>query len=102
MEHNMSYDDYYRTNSDWDVWKLDENYEHVTLWCRCNFDEWLDGRNTTTIDMYGRHVRELVISCSELVSPGINELKAAVTLKNAENVGDIRYVIEDYQDYKSE
>lgn len=102
MEHNMSYDDYYRTNSDWDVWKLDENYEHVTLQCRCNFDEWLDGRNTTTIDMFGRHVRELVISCSELVSPGINELKAAVTLKNAENVGDIRYVIEDYKDYKSE
>jgi hypothetical protein len=36
------------------------------------------------------------------VSPGINELKAAVTLKNAENVGDIRYAIEDYKDYKSE
>jgi hypothetical protein len=52
--------------------------------------------------MFGRHVRELVISCSELVSPGIDELKAAVTLKNADNVGDIRYVIEDYKDYKSE
>lgn len=97
MEHNMSYDDHYRRNSEWDVWKLDEDYEHVTLHCRCNFDEWLDGRNTTIIDMFGRHVRELIISSPELVTPDIDALKSAVILKNAENVGDIRYIIEDYK-----
>ena len=100
MVHNMSKDDCYRENSNWDTLQLDPEYEHNHFCCKCNYRELPGKTSNTIIDIGERHIRRLDIIGNEIIFPSEDALKKVVELRRSDNVEEINWIIEEVENYE--
>jgi hypothetical protein len=67
MVHNMTRDDRYRENSNWDTLQLDPDYRHNNFCCKCNYTEVPGTKSNTVIDIGDRHIKTLDILGNEMI-----------------------------------
>ena len=100
MVHNMSKDDRYRQNSNWDTLQLDPEYEHNHFCCKCNYSELPGKTSNTIIDIGERHIKRLDIIGNEIIFQSEDSLKKVVELKRTDNVEEINWIIEEVENYE--
>ena len=100
MVHNMTRDDRYRENSNWDTLQLDPDYQHNHFCCKCNYTEVPGTKSNTVIDIGDRHIKTLDILGNEIIFQSEESLKRVVELRNTDNVENINWIIEEVDSYE--